>query len=251
MVFLGACSHGSSGHVDTDQASQKNLAAVKDYYLTADIGGGWLVSNLQAVDGNIKGTLLMSSPEQACAFRGDSRSSLETTISNACPADGEKVWSQITPDRDIVLSVSCDGRVFYEHSCRAAHRKSQLGSTTDAQTDGLEAQATAGDPLAESRLGVMYSEGAGMPQDYKKAVELYEASARQGFQAAQDNLAGMYQDGQGVPTDAVLAYAWSTVSGSGTGQITRNQLAPQMKPRQIREAERLAAAWKKGQLIHH
>lgn len=47
-----------------------------------------------------------------------------------------------------------------------------------------------------------------MPQDYKKAIELYTLPASAGHAAAQFNLAQLYQHGRGVPQDYSKAVEW-------------------------------------------
>ena len=42
---------------------------------------------------------------------------------------------------------------------------------------------------AQTRLGWMYENGKGVPQDYKQAVKCFRRSAEQGFAKAQYNLA--------------------------------------------------------------
>ena len=46
---------------------------------------------------------------------------------------------------------------------------------------------------AQHNLGVMYSDGDGVPRDYVKAAYWYNEAAVQGFGKSQTNLAMMYQ----------------------------------------------------------
>ena len=61
--------------------------------------------------------------------------------------------------------------------------------------------ADQGDAKAQSNLGIMYEDGIGVPQDHTEAVRLYQLAADQGNSYAQCNLAVMYKNGTGVPQD--------------------------------------------------
>ena len=68
--------------------------------------------------------------------------------------------------------------------------------------------AEQGDASAQYNLGVMYSNGEGVPQDYAKAVKWYRKAAEQGNADAQNNLGIMYRNGEGVPQDDAKAPQW-------------------------------------------
>ena len=51
--------------------------------------------------------------------------------------------------------------------------------------------AERGDAEAQSRLGVMYAAGRGVPQDYDAAVKWYRLAAEQGNAKPPHNLGGM------------------------------------------------------------
>ena len=59
-------------------------------------------------------------------------------------------------------------------------------------------KADKGDASAQYKLGVMYSEGRGVVQDYFKAIEFYQKAADQGHIGALSNLGIMYARGQGT-----------------------------------------------------
>lgn len=65
--------------------------------------------------------------------------------------------------------------------------------------------AERGDAEAQSRLGVMYAAGRGVPQDYVAAVKWYRLAAEQGNAKAQHNLGVMYDKGRGVRRDLAEA----------------------------------------------
>jgi TPR repeat protein len=54
----------------------------------------------------------------------------------------------------------------------------------------------------------MYTIGAGVPQDYAKAVKWIKLAANQGLALGQYNLGKMYLDGMGVPKDITAAWTW-------------------------------------------
>ena len=61
---------------------------------------------------------------------------------------------------------------------------------------------------AQNSLGFMYYKGRGVPQDYAEAVKWFRKAAGQGHSRAQSNLGLMYIQGIGVPQDYVQAYMW-------------------------------------------
>ncbi len=105
---------------------------------------------------------------------------------------------------------------------------------------------------AQSNLGVMYTDGQGVPQDYAQAVSWYRKAADQGYAIAQFNLGNMYALGQGVPQDYIQAHMWWNLAASRYTDPTkrasavknRDLVAAKMTPAQIAEAQRLASAWK-------
>jgi uncharacterized protein len=68
--------------------------------------------------------------------------------------------------------------------------------------------ADAGNANAQFRLGYMYHDGQGVPQDYEAAAAWYRKAAEQGNKWAQYLLGLMYGIGQGVPQDHAATVAW-------------------------------------------
>ena len=68
--------------------------------------------------------------------------------------------------------------------------------------------ANQGDALAQARLGLMYTQGEGVRQDYTKAAKWYEKAANQGYVETQNRLGQMYYKGEGVPQDYTKARQW-------------------------------------------
>ncbi len=68
--------------------------------------------------------------------------------------------------------------------------------------------ADQGNASAQSNLGVMYASGRGVPKNETEAVKWYRLAADQGNTNAQSNLGGMYANGRGVPKDEAEAVKW-------------------------------------------
>ena len=107
--------------------------------------------------------------------------------------------------------------------------------------------AEPGDARAQFDLGLLYENGDGVPRDYAKAHQWYEKSAAQGGAKAQFYLGMQCAFGEGGPLDLVQAHMWySLAAGNGHAAATvyRNDLARQMTPAQIAEAQKRAREWK-------
>jgi TPR repeat protein len=74
----------------------------------------------------------------------------------------------------------------------------------------------------------------------------YERDAKEGRADALYNLGLAYSTGQGVGVDLIAAHKWfnlAAVRGVEAAKGWRNQLAAEMAPSQIAEAQRLAREW--------
>jgi len=83
--------------------------------------------------------------------------------------------------------------------------------------------------------------------DYDRALREFRHLGEQGLAQAQLNLGILYSQGQGVPKDDVQAYGWYTLAaGQGDDLATKFQtlLEKSMTPDQNAEAQQLARAWK-------
>ena len=146
-----------------------------------------------------------------------------------------------------------------------AHAQSTLGlmyhrGGRDLQQDDGEAikwfrlAAQQRDPVAEFNLGVMYSDGEGVPQDNAEAAKWYRLAADQGDARAEYNLGLWYAQGLGGPPDYVQAHIWfnlaaahfpeSDVSDRTLAVNNRKVVAGKMTADQIAEAQRRAREWK-------
>jgi TPR repeat protein len=87
-----------------------------------------------------------------------------------------------------------------------------LAAYAQGVSSDLLKRANAGDPEAQNNLGVMYYNGEGVPQDYKRAAEWYLKAANQGEAEAQNNLGALYAGGDLGSPDIVTGCAWIYLS---------------------------------------
>ena len=101
--------------------------------------------------------------------------------------------------------------------------------------------AEQGYALAQFNLGTIYQNGTGVPQDYKEAVRLYRLAAEQGDSGAQYNLGTMYGNGKGVVQDFIYAHMWWNIAASnGFDKGNKTRVEEKMTTTDISEAQRLA-----------
>ena len=115
-----------------------------------------------------------------------------------------------------------------------------------SRVQGLISCAETGYAPDQYTLGVMYAEGAGVPEDDAEAVRWYRLAAEQEHASAQYNLGFMYANGDGVPKDLLFAYMWfnlSAAQGNETAQSNNEIIEQQMTREQIAEAQRLSREW--------
>ena len=96
---------------------------------------------------------------------------------------------------------------------------------------------------AQYSLGVIYTNGEGVPEDYAEAVKWYRLAAKQGEVKAQHNLALMYHNGFGVPQDDLWAHMWLTIAsgqGNKSSDEVRGIIAESMTSADISEAQKMA-----------
>lgn len=107
-----------------------------------------------------------------------------------------------------------------------------------------------GDAGGQYRLGLMYYDGRGVPQDYGEAAKWFHLAADQDNPAAKDLLGVMYANGWGVPKDDVRSHMWFNLAaaqgglGSQESAKNRDTVAQHMTAEQIAEAQKLAREWK-------
>ncbi|NCF09855.1 MAG: hypothetical protein GWP66_04150 [Gammaproteobacteria bacterium] len=114
------------------------------------------------------------------------------------------------------------------------------------ELDELREMATAGDPGAQAVLGSILYRGDGVARDPAAAFAWLERAAQQGEPSAQRGLAVLYYNGEGTAQHLVEALKWALIaSARGDAEAVRHRdfLRDRLAPFQVREAERLAAAW--------
>ena len=90
---------------------------------------------------------------------------------------------------------------------------------------------------------MLYYHGSGLTQDYQKAIDLYLSAAKQGDIYSQKALGVMYSNGFGVPKDNVLAYSWFHIASENGFQLSqkyKNQIAEDMTPEETAIAQAMA-----------
>ena len=100
-----------------------------------------------------------------------------------------------------------------------------------------------GDAAVQYNLGIMYSNGYGVPQDYAEAIRWYRLAAEQGYADAQTNLGNMYSNGNGVLQDSVVAHMWVNIgaaNGSELGGTNRDSISKGMTQQAIEQAQQMA-----------
>jgi hypothetical protein len=83
----------------------------------------------------------------------------------------------------------------------------QAWAYLDVPYDQLKKAAEAGDPESQNKIGVLFAQGIGFPQDKAKAFHWYKKAADAKFPPAMWNLAFMYVRGEGgVKEDLPTAF---------------------------------------------
>ena len=72
-----------------------------------------------------------------------------------------------------------------------------------------------GDANAQFGLGLKYTAGSGVAQDFAQAAEWYRKAANQDHAPAQFNLSMMFASGQGVPQNDETALVWTRKAAEG------------------------------------
>lgn len=72
--------------------------------------------------------------------------------------------------------------------------------------------AEAGVAEAQFGLGILYTEGTGVPRDQRQAIKWISLAAEQGHALAQLSLGVKYAFGEGVRQDYQRAYQWASLS---------------------------------------
>lgn len=121
----------------------------------------------------------------------------------------------------------------------------------DTKHSRLVVLAEQGSARAQTRLGLMFETGEGVPQNYPEAVYWYGRAAEQGDPDAQYLLGNCLNLGLGARIDPVWAYVWFDLSASRTrpGEERehrarmRNAVADRLNDKVLDVAQSLALAW--------
>ena len=70
------------------------------------------------------------------------------------------------------------------------------------------AEANRGNPVSQSKMGIRFANGEGVPKDQVEAFKWFRKAAEQGDARAQFTLGRCYANGVGVPLDDLLAVSW-------------------------------------------
>ncbi|MDH3241078.1 MAG: sel1 repeat family protein [Alphaproteobacteria bacterium] len=106
--------------------------------------------------------------------------------------------------------------------------------------------AQAGHIPAAYNLGFRYLRGEGVRQNAKAGAHWIRRAAGAGLVPAQHTLGLLYANGDGVPRDYVQAYLWLSLSANRKNRIAekdRDTIAKRMTVDQLRRAKALVAKW--------
>jgi TPR repeat protein len=81
-----------------------------------------------------------------------------------------------------------------------------------SNVEKLVISAKQGNPIAQHNLSTLFSIGALVPKDNRKAFMLMQEAAKQGLTQSQNSLAMMYINGVGVEPNYQSAYFWASTS---------------------------------------
>ena len=111
--------------------------------------------------------------------------------------------------------------------------------------------AEQGNLEAQLRLGYVYHRGSmGVAYDDAESAKWWRRAAEQGHAIAQTNIGLAYRFGQGVTKDPVLALMWLNLSAAqgykGAAEELK-EIAGEVTPAQVAEAQKLVKEWKPKQ----
>jgi hypothetical protein len=130
-----------------------------------------------------------------------------------------KIFQSITPL--VFLSVVAMTIGFLLQTASAAEQNNQPAVGALEECRNL---AEAGNTEAQYKLGKMYEEGLGVPQDSKLAAKWYLKAAEKGNGQAQYKMGTMYTRGRGVPRDIMEAAKWFAKAGRQGYEPAKRQI---------------------------
>jgi len=153
-----------------------------------------------------------------------------------------------------VLLAILAGQMFFSAAPSPEQRLADYSRAMQAYARGdyaaavpeFEELAAQGLVQAQFRLGVMFSQGEGVPRDYAEAMAWHRQAAENGHAQAQTAIGFMYRNGLGVRQDYGLAYLWfglGAANGDAGAAARREEVGYRMSYEQVAEAERRIQNW--------
>lgn len=109
--------------------------------------------------------------------------------------------------------------------------------------------AEQGDATGQYNLGRMYEQGLGVKQDYHEAIKWYKKAVAQGSSDAQYSIGSMYRKGKGVGQDDLQAYVWYSLAveqGMFLAEEPKEKLESVLTAEQLERAKQLVEQLKTG-----
>jgi TPR repeat protein len=91
--------------------------------------------------------------------------------------------------------------------------------------DFLQQAAEKGHSRAMLRLGLLYRQGVGAPQNYALAAKWIERAAQSGEPQALLEFGRLHREGIGMPRDMVKAYAWLNLAAAARDPVAARERA--------------------------
>lgn len=106
--------------------------------------------------------------------------------------------------------------------------------------DFLQQAAEKGHGRAMLRVGLLFKQGVGAPQNYALAAKWIERAAKTGEPEAMLEFGRLHREGVGVPRDLVKAYAWLNLAAAARDPVApreRGEVARQLSPGELLQAQ--------------
>jgi TPR repeat protein len=147
----------------------------------------------------------------------------------------------------------------YEQGSGTAKNLDEAARWNRRAADVFRARAEQGDAEAQYSLGSLYDgHTPGMPGDPAEQLKWVSAAAEHDHIIAQTRLGVLYSSGLGVPKDYVKAYIWWLIASgphprelsdrdkrfADIAQRNASDMKSSLTPAQLAQAQKAAAAWK-------
>jgi TPR repeat protein len=114
----------------------------------------------------------------------------------------------------------------------------------ESAVDVLTRSAKLGSPLAQRLLGVMYTQGKGVAQNYTEALKWYRMAAEQGDAESQSFVGWMYGAGKGVTQNYQEASKWCRMAAEqGDAEAQHNLGALYERGDGVEQSDQKALKW--------